>query len=299
VLSRIVNRRIVPSAVLWAVLVSVSGGFCPSFAHPAIDDQIAALNARIANDPEDATLYLRRGELHRIHRDWTAAESDYARALALNPELLTARMSLGRMKLESGNPKAALIDLDAYLASRPKDPAALVARARSLEKLGRHLEAADAFDRAIAASEAERPRPEYYLERARALAAAGPEQVDRALRGLDQGLARLGQPVTLQNFAIELELDRKQYDRALSRLDAMWAGSQRRETWALRRGEILEVAGRKEDAQKAYALTLKSIEELTPARRENRAVQQLERQAREGMKRTSSANGEPSADGGA
>lgn len=292
------NRRIVPSAVLWAALVSVGAVLCPALAHPAIDDQIAGLNARIAEDPDDAALYLRRGELHRIHRNWTEAEADYARALKMNPELLTARMSLGRMRLEAGQPKAALTELDVYLKSRPRDPVALVARARALEKLGRHLQAAESFSRAIAVSEEQRPRPEYYLERARALVAAGPKHSDQALLGLDEGLARLGQPVTLQNFAIEIELKRKRYDQALTRLDAMWAGSQRRETWSLRRGEILELAGRMPEAGQAYRLTLTAIEELTPARRENRAVQQLERQAIEGIERTSIESDESSTVGG-
>ncbi|MCH7781151.1 MAG: hypothetical protein IH848_09905, partial [Acidobacteria bacterium] len=45
-------------------------------AHPGINEQITALDERIAATPTDATLYLRRGELYRIHRDWAQAESD-------------------------------------------------------------------------------------------------------------------------------------------------------------------------------------------------------------------------------
>ena len=53
-----------------------------------------------------------------------------------------------------------------------------------------------------------RPIPTYYLERARALVEAGPEHFGEALRGLDEGSARLGHPVTLEPYAIELGIER-------------------------------------------------------------------------------------------
>ena len=52
----------------------------PVLAHAAILDRIAALDDRIARRPEDPALYLQRGELHRLHRDWKAALADYQRA---------------------------------------------------------------------------------------------------------------------------------------------------------------------------------------------------------------------------
>ena len=52
------------------------------------------------------------------------------------------------------------------------------------------------------------------------------------------------------------------------------------------------------EAGQAYRLTLTAIEDLTPARRENRAVQQLERQAIEGIERTSIESDESPTVGG-
>ena len=48
---------------------------------------------------------LRRGELHRIHRDWPLSETDYRRALQLDPELAIMHQALGRMMLETRVPK--------------------------------------------------------------------------------------------------------------------------------------------------------------------------------------------------
>jgi len=266
--------------VLAAVLL-----WTPCAAHPGIDEQIADLTERIAADGQDAVLYLRRGELHRIHRDWPKAEADYAKALRLDPDLLAARMCLGRMKLDAGEPAEARAVLDVYLAKRPDDPVGLVTRARALERLSLHLEAARDYDAAIASPKDRRPKPEYFLERAQALAAAGAAHYAEALRGLDEGLERLGRPVTLQNFAVELELKRRNFDAALDRLDRMWSGMARRETWLTRRGEILEAAGRFDEARAAYRGTLDAIDALPASRQANRAVARLADEARAGVAR--------------
>ena len=63
-----------------------------------------------------------------------------------------------------------------------------------------------------------------------------------------QFIAALGEPVTLQLFAVDLEVQRERWDAALERIDRIAARSARQETWLLRRGEILEQAGRSEAA---------------------------------------------------
>jgi len=54
--------------------------------------------------------------------------------------------------------------------------------------------------------------------RDRALAAEGGDHLDEALRGLDEGIKRLGPIVTLELYAIDLELAHKRYDSALESL---------------------------------------------------------------------------------
>ncbi len=275
--------RILIFSVFWCLLVPAG----EVQAHREIEEQIRAVDRLIADKPGDAKLYLRRGELHRIHRDWQKAEADYNKALELDPELITARYCLGRMNLEAGSPEKACSFLDRYLASRPNDAAANAARGRALAEMGKHLAAVEDFDRAIAHSPGDHKMPELYLERARALVAAGPQHLDRAIAGLDEGLERLGEPVTLQLYAIDLEVEAKRYNAALKRLDLLASRAARQEPWLMRKGAVLEAAGRREDALKVYRKALEAVESLPQHRRGSKAVSRLESEARAAIERTS------------
>src|SRR6185369_2131920 len=135
---------------------------------------------------------------------------------------------------------------------------ALLRRARVLAALGRPLESVKDYSRAIALSA--EPRPEYYLERAHSLAGAG-RTID-ALRGLDEGIEKLGPLVTLESAAVELELAEGRFDEALLRVDRLTTQGERHETWLARRGEILELAHRRHEALAAYRAALDSIAAL-------------------------------------
>jgi tetratricopeptide (TPR) repeat protein len=253
-----------------------------AIAHPEIELQIAAVSARLADRPTDPVLLLQRGELHRIHADWAAAEADFRRAAAAGAGAIVD-FHVGRMKLEAGRLDEAAVALDRFLDREPSHAPALIARAETRVALGRPLEAASDFSRALAVTS--RPEPAYYLGRARALAAAGSEHLDEAIRGLDEGLERLGHPVTLDLEAVELELGAGRYDAAIARIDRIAAASARREAWLVRRGQILEQAGRVPQARQAYQLALESIHTLPASRRWNRAVQKLEAQATDAVAR--------------
>jgi tetratricopeptide (TPR) repeat protein len=256
----------------------------PVPAHPAIDAQIADVTARLELEPENAELFLRRGELHRIHQDWAAAEADFVRAKKADPKLYVVDFHLGRAKLEAGQAAQAKKTLDRFLARSPDHVECRVARARALVEMGRAEAAVSDYTEALAAIGPEgRPIPTYYLERSKALESLG--RLDQAILGLDEGLDRLGQPVTLQLYAIELELLRGRHDAALSRLERIASASPRKETWLVRRGEILERAGRQEEAREAYSGALEAIESLPRTRRWNRAVQQLELSAETALER--------------
>lgn len=275
------------------VLLLAGAAGQPAHAHPGIDEQLEEVTARLAATPDDARLFLRRGELYRLHGDPKAARADFDRARSLDPELVIVEFCLGRLLLEDGKPQAALAHLDTFLARRPDDADGRATRGRALAALGRHAEAAADFDRAIGKPRGEAPLPEYYLERARAYAAAGPEYVERALQGLDEGLERLGEPVTLQLFAIELEMQRGAHDAALTRVDRIAAQSARDEPWLMRRGAILEIAGRREEAMQAYRATIASIDSLPAGRRANRAVRRLQDEAASALERLEHAVAEP------
>lgn len=257
----------------------------PALAHGDTHERIKSLTEQLKLDPSNAQLYLERGVLYREHRKWRAALEDFERAEQLEPELADIELSRGVTLLEAGRPELAKEALDNFLTSNPDHPEALMARARAQARLGNHLAAAADYTRVIAL----RPTPDAYLERARALVAAGDGHLVEALQSLDQGVSVLGSVVTLEQLAIDLELKRSHYDGALARLDRIAAAAERPEAWLTQRGEILEKAGMIDEARQAFSQALAALENLPAYRRNNRATSALETRARSGLERLHSA----------
>ncbi len=278
------RRLYIKSSIALAIALSVPG--LPDFAHPGLDEQIAEVTSRLTATPRDAELYLRRAELHRAHRDWAAAQADYVRCRELKPALAIVDLAEGQMLLEAGRPAEARRRVDRFLERSPEHSEALAARARTRAITGDPLGAALDFTRALATGDREhRARIDYFHERARALLAAGAAHRERALAGVDEGLTDLGRPITLELLALEIETALARWDTALSRIDRLAAGAARRESWLLRRAEILELAGRPEPARAAFEATLRAVDELSESRRATRAVQELVAAARAGLTR--------------
>jgi tetratricopeptide (TPR) repeat protein len=270
-------RRTACPAWLSILLAAVAlGAFSPPAAegHADLLRLIENLSQRIAASPTNAELYLLRGELYRTHTDWQLAEADYDRAGQLNPKLNGIELARGKLLFESGRPAEARTNLDRHLALQPTDVDGLVTRGQLLARLGEPRAAAADFTRAIAQSAT--PLPDYFLERARAEAAAGDST--KALAGLDEGLKRLGPLVALQLCALDLECAEKHFDRAIKRLETITDGSERKEKWLARRGEILVLAGRGEGARASFKAALEAIELLPPRQRSAPAMVELRRQ---------------------
>jgi tetratricopeptide (TPR) repeat protein len=252
-------------------------------AHEGLHEQILAVTAKIKRDPKNASLYLHRGELHRLHRDWTRAAADYDRAARLQPNLTIVDLARGKMLFEAGRLQRAKFTLDRFLSQQPGHYEGLLTRARVLARIGARNDAIKDFTQALDLAESSTPEPELYLERAQ-VTAGDAQRIAEALNGLDEGIKRLGPLVTLQLAAIDLELRRHNYDGALHRLDLIAAQSERKESWLVRRGEILKLAGRDEEARAAFNAALVAIESLPPARRQSRAITALQLRARAALK---------------
>ena len=269
------------AACLMGVWISHPGTV---LAHADIVERIAALNREIQESPGNAALYFKRGELHRLHRNWPAALADYERAARLEPDDPAVHYYRGRMWLEAGQPRLARPELDRFLTARPEHADALLVRSRTLALLGERLAGADDLTQAIALLD--RPTPEVYLERARLLVSEGPGYVDRALAGLDEGIARLGPLVTLFQFAIEVERAHGRYLSGLVRLDGLPKRLAGQPMWLGLRGDLLLAAGQKQEAHAAYAAGLEIIETYPAARRNSRATLQLEARLRSFLEET-------------
>ena len=237
--------------LLLIVLVGVS----TSPAHPEIDEALARLAAALVSSPNDASLYLERGELYAKHEDWTSAEANYVTAAELDPRLTGLALARGALALARGNPSEARSFLDKATSSDPANPTAFILRARAFARL--NLRDAALTDYASAFHLITSPSPELYLERATLFASTA-----EAIRSLDEGITRLGSILSLHLRALELEISLGRTEDALSRIDLLTSTSERRELWLKRRGDILTSAGRRSEAKQAYEAALLAIASL-------------------------------------
>jgi predicted Zn-dependent protease len=255
---------------LFGVLVAALAS--PLLAHEGLHEQIQEVSQRIVEQPRNAALYLKRGELLRLHAEWRLAAADYDRAEQLAPQLSAIHLARGTMLLDSGHAPAALAPLRHYLQLHPDDPRARVILGRALVQSGHPAEGAAAFTAVLDRSP--QPDPDLAIERARALASA--KQPEEALRGLDDIMSKIGPLVTLQLAAIDIETAAGRYPAALRRIDTAAATAVRKETWLARRGDILLQAHRPTEAQTAYREALSALQTLPEGRRRTRAATELE-----------------------
>jgi predicted Zn-dependent protease len=237
--------------------------------HPDLDVQIAAVTRRIEQEPTNATLHLRRGELYRIHGEWERALTDYDRAERLGVEARAVDLARGLMWLEAGKLADAERVLVLLIQRNPRDGTARELRARVLVQCGQPARAIEELTLAI--TNAPTPAVEWYVERARLQS----DTPAIALAGLVEGTTRLGFVPALELPALDLEIKLRRYDDALARLHELAQHSPRQETWLSRRGDVLLLAGRVEEARAAYRTALAAVERLPVARRQVPAMIEL------------------------
>ncbi len=249
------------------------------FGHGNAHEQIILLSNAIAEDGKNAELFLQRADLYRAHQYPEPALKDYNQALEIEPKLIQAHLGLGALQLGLGEYKAALEHLDTFLKVAPKDAQGLIFRARTNYGLGKYAESVKDYDRAIELASA--PLPEWFLEQAQAVvelhwADGSEEDLQRAYGNaalkVRKGIELLGSAVTLEMAALEYERLGKDFDQALARVDRLLSQARRKESWLLRKGDLLKEAGRPAEATEAYQSALASISELSESRQMLKSV---------------------------
>ncbi len=266
-------RRLGTLCVL--VLVLVCAAASPrAQAHSEISVRLSNVDKRFADRPSDVGLLLKRAQLYRAHGRWTAALQDYQRLRQLAPDLPENDFYLGRAWLETGHPALALPLLDRFLKTDSMHARALIVRARAAQQLNNSLAAADDLARAL--KHLADPTPELYLRRAKLLVDEGPGYVEDGLRALDEGIARFGPLVTLVEFAVAVETDRRHYAAALRRIETLPARLQDSPRWLARRGDVQTKARRFAAAGDSYTTALAAMAALPRQRRQVKAMAKLE-----------------------
>ncbi len=226
------------------------------------DAHIKALTELIAKEPDNARLYLKRGQLLQHNQRWRLALKDFDQALKLNPDLYEVELARARLHLQVQQGRPALEAVEKFLQRDAESLPGMQVQARALKQLGRLPESCAVLRLALDAMA--KPAPADYLELAKAQMALKPPAVTAALTTLDRGIQKLGCLVSLQDLAIDLELQRQEVDAALTRLQRMQQHVQRLEPWLLRQAEIQLADGRIQDAQQSCLQAQSAIQTLPP-----------------------------------
>jgi tetratricopeptide (TPR) repeat protein len=229
-------------------------------------------SARRASDP---AVHLEEAHVRRLAHDFDGALVALAHAAAVGADPADAAVVRGQIYLDAGWPGAARAELDRALRTYPERVHLRLIRARASQRLGEPSAAAADYRAAIAGMRA--PTPDQVIEYRDVVLETGDEE--GALAALDLGMARIGPAPTLQLPAIDLALALDRHQDALRRIDVLLAQSPRNERWLARRGEILERAGRADEARQTYGVALALIE-ARPATRRGGRVRTLERRLR-------------------
>jgi tetratricopeptide (TPR) repeat protein len=241
-------------------------------AHGELLIRIAAITRQIqaaTNNP--ATLYLQRGELHREHRDWQAAASDYDSAARFDPKLLALDRCRATMLADAGKLDEALALFNKAIDRSPSEGLLYLGRARVLANLGRCDAAITDFRHGI--NLLREPVPDCFRELAEIQVANA--QTNSALQSLDDGIRKFGPILLLQAYALDLELRCGNNEAALTRLDTILPAAPRKEGWFARRGDILLALGRPGEARIAYEAALKATDILPPPLQRGPPIQKL------------------------
>lgn len=245
---------------------------CSLLAHGVTTEQIQRATEMIQREPQNPQWYLRRGELYRLNGNARAALEDYARAEKLAPQLCEVNFLRARLYFDAQAPEMTELLLSQFLQQQPHHTEALLLRAQAYTRLAARQSAIADYNLAIAL-QAE-PKPEHYLARAE-LQLADKRPAD-ALAGLAEGLEKLGPLVVLQQRALEIEVQSKRWNAALTRLDALMNQSPRRESWLVQRGEILWKAGRRAEAKASFTAARAAIAQLPETLRNTPAMRSLQ-----------------------
>jgi len=217
-----------PACLLFAIATLAT----PAWSHPDLLAQIENLTAELQQQPADAELLIKRGDLYRRDADYTAAAQDFTAARAIQPHHPLLDFYQGRLQLEMADPAAAEGLLKRYLAAHPEHAGAWVLLGQA--RLGLNQAEAAAEDYAQAIRRSARPSPSLYRLQVLALLTAGEQHWDAARMVVDAGLGRFPQEVSLLGLGTDIALAQNSPDIASGYIETLPQAVLNLERWQSR-----------------------------------------------------------------
>jgi len=228
----------------------------PAWSHPDLLAQIENLTAELQQQPADAELLMKRGDLYRRHADYAAAEQDFAAARAIHPRHPLLDFYQGRLQLEMGDSAAAENLLKHYLAVHAEHAGAWVLLGQA--RLGLNQPEAAAEDYAQAIRRSARPSPSLYRLQVLAMLTAGEQHWEAARMVVDAGLGRFPQEASLLGLGTNIALAQNSPDIASGYIETLPPAILKLEIWQSRL-ELQRCLGEKTaDAEVAKSACLRT-----------------------------------------
>lgn len=120
---------------------STGGGESAGGPPAAVMQELTALRARLAKNPNDIAALVQLGDMEFDAQQYDKAGGYFRRALALDPGNPDVRTDYATTLHESGHDLSALAELNRVLRERPGFPAALFNRGVVLQAIGRRTDA--------------------------------------------------------------------------------------------------------------------------------------------------------------
>ncbi len=248
-------------------------------ADAGVAQRIQALTLKVDQNPDDATLRLRRAWVYLEFNQFELAVADIQLAESLG-DPVAAAYTHGVLLYRQGAYAAARPYFDRYLKAYPEQWSALGYRARLLRDIGENRLALADYESLIRLNTA--LNPGYYVAAARLMANEPGRGVDEALALLDARVARRGSMASLQRYAIELERNRGNYPAAIERMGMLDEKLRATPQWQLDVAELLLLEGRGEEALSYLTVAQEQLQagRMTAVNRQlMAAAQQLQEQA--------------------
>lgn len=244
-------------------------------AHLSPTNSLVEIERQLEENPDDVPLLLDKAHLLQQNRRLEASEAVLESTDTLEkPRGADAQYLWIALKWRQGELEEALKLSDQGIREFPDNFFQWQLRGQILMDADREDEAIDAFRQALEFNEADNSRGHVFVSR---LLIERNEEGDKeeAVKLLNRAIEGTAGQSELHHMSLQLELELGNYDKALGHLDVLVQRFGNQITFARRRAEILEAAGRIEQSIAAYesalALTDASAGQYTTVREELKA----------------------------
>lgn len=249
------GRRCSLLSIIPLFMLAVSGTLFVGTAasHPGVDPEIEEVTHELEEDPNRVDLWIQRGRLYRSGGAFNESLKDFEQAKQLAPDKKELILERGLTLSAMGRDVDAEVEFGRFLESESSSSGdlnrarvvALAERGHIRARTGREESAIADFTAALEM----RPAVGLYLARGKTQESLG--DLDAAAAGYREGLAKIGNVISLKKALIRVETARNRYDEVLRLIDEELTRTSVKTPWYLHRAEILTLMGQVQAARLA------------------------------------------------